>query len=161
MSLNHEFVIVDDIIKSNWNNLTSDFYANKANYDFVSIHDDFLRYFGDYFSFFKLYNPCKDETISNICFCGVTKIPHEVLGDAIKILENFYGIFSLAPDEIKLTGDFVFEHLDMPNSAGYYEKGHYETLTISKEKMCGKIHDLINLFSKAKNEKKCIMHCGV
>ena len=57
--------------------------------------------------------------------------------------------------------NFVFEHLDTHAPSEYTEKGYYETLTISKEKMCGKIHDLINLFSKAKNEKKCIMHCGV
>ena len=161
MSLNHEFVIVDDITKSNWYDLSSDFFENKAKYDYVSIHDDFVHYFSDYTRFLKLYNPCKDEIVSNLCFYGLTKIPYEVLGDAVKILEHLLGIFTLAPDEIKLTGNFVFEDLDTSDSAEYSAKGHYETLTTSKDKMCRKIQDLINLFSKARNEKKCIMHFGV
>ena len=50
VSLNHEFVIVDnDIDKSNWNKISSDFYKNKKNFEYVAIYDDYIQYFSDFF----------------------------------------------------------------------------------------------------------------
>lgn len=161
MSLNHEFVIVDDLNKSNWTNLTSDFFENKDTFEYVSVHDDYISYFADFISFFTMHNPCKNDDVEGLCYYGVTKIPNEKLSDIIKFLEHLLGIFTFAPDEIHLKGEYITEYSETPNAAGYYEDGHYEMLKISKEKMLKKLQSLINLFTKAKVEDKCIMHCGI
>lgn len=161
MSLDHEFVIVDDIDKACWYNLSSDFYDNKSKYEYVSVHDDYISYFADFIGFFTMHNPCKNEDVEGLCYWGLTKIPNEKLCDVIKFLEHLLGIFSFAPDEIHLKGAYITEYSETPNVAGYYENGHYEMLKISKEKMLKKLQSLIDLFTKAKVEGKCIMHCGI
>ncbi len=159
MSLNHEFIIVDR--DSNWEKLHSEFYKNKENFEYVSVYDDYIQYFGDYFNFFTLYNPARDEEVQGLCYYGVTRIPFEVLDSVKKMLEHILGIFEFAPDEMNLTGNYVCGFAEKADFTGNYEKGYFERLKISKEKFCKKLKDVILLFSKAQNENKCIMHFGI
>ncbi len=145
MSLNHEFIIVDD--ETNWKELSSEFYINKNNFEYVAISDNYIQYFTDFFRFFTLYNPTRNENVQGLCYYGITKIPFDSLESVLKMLEHILGIFELAPDEIKLTRNC--------------NKESFESLKISKNKFCKKTNDIISLFSKAKNTKKSIMHFGI
>jgi len=159
VSLDHEFIIADK--DSNWQNLSSEFYKNKKKYEYVAIHDDYIGYFDDYFNFFTLYNPALNEEVHGLCYYGVTKIPFEVLESVIIMLKHILGIFEFAPDEINLKGNYVCGFAEKPDFTGNYENGYFERLKISKEKFCKKLKDIIILFSKAKDENKCIMHFGI
>ena len=159
VSLDHEFIIVDK--ESNWEKLHSEFYKNKKNFEYVAIHDDYIQYFEDYFNFFTLYNPARNEEVKGLCYYGITKIPLDALESVIKMLKHILGIFEFAPDELNLTGNYVCGFAEKPNFTGNYEKGYFERLKISKEKFCNKLKDVIMLFSKAKNENKCIIHFGI
>lgn len=159
MSLDHEFIIADE--DSNWKNLSSEFYKNKKNFEYVAIHDDYIGYFDDYFNFFTLYNPALNEEVQGLCCYGVTKIPFETLESVIKMLKHILGIFEFAPDEINLKGNYVCRFAEKPGFTGNYEEGYFERLKISKEKFYKKLNDIIILFSKAKDENKCIMHFGI
>lgn len=157
MGLDHDFFIVDDVDKSSWLRLSSEFLADRRKFDSVSVHDDFVSYFGDFICFLPLWNPCLDKPCDGLCMCGITKIPKEALPPAAGILEHLLGIFSLAPSEVRLTGDFV---MDDPAADGSWT-GHYERLAAGRDEICGKLRELIDLFSKAISENKCIMHCGI
>lgn len=159
MSLNHEFVIVDN--KSDWKQQSSEFYKNKKIFEYATVQDDYIQYFGDFFKFFTLYNPSRNENVKGLCYYGVTIIPLNTLESVLKMLEHILGIFEFAPDEIILKGNYVCGFADKPDFTGNYEKGYFETLKINKEKFCKKLNDIILLFSKAKTEKKCIMHLGI
>lgn len=159
MSLNHEFVILDN--ESNWEKQSSEFYKNKKEFEYVAIHDDYIQYFSDFLKFFTLYNPARNENVQGLCYYGVTIIPSDVLQSILKMLEHFLEIFESAPDEISLTGNYVCGFADKPDFTGNYEKGYFETLKISKEKFCKKLNEIILLFSEARTEKKCIMHLGI
>lgn len=87
MSLNHEFVIVDN--ESNWKKLHSEFYKNKKNFEYVAINDDYIQYFDDYFNFFTLYNPARNEEVQGLCCYGVTKIPSSFLESVINIFWEY------------------------------------------------------------------------
>lgn len=155
MGLDHDFFIVDDVDKSSWSRLSSEFLDDRRKFEHVSVYDGYLSYFGDYTRFLPLWNPCRDEPCEGLCMCGITKIPNGSLAPAIEILGHLLGIFSLAPDEVRLRGGFVME------DEGEGWEGHYEMLRTSRDKICGKLRALIDLFSKAKAENKCIMHCGI
>ena len=118
-------------------------------------------YFDDYFNFFTLYNPALNEEVHGLCYYGVTKIPFEVLESVIITLKHILGIFEFASDEINLKGNYVCGFAEKPDFTGNYENGYFERLKISKEKFCKKLKDIIILFSKAKDENKCIMHFGI
>ena len=65
MGLNHEFVIVDN--KSDWKQQSSEFYKNKKIFEYATVQDDYIQYFGDFFKFFTLYNPSRNENV-----CAIT-----------------------------------------------------------------------------------------
>lgn len=154
MSMNHEFVIVDEnLCKENYDNFTSDFFSDKSKFRYVSIHDSFVRYFSDYTRFIECYNPCCDEKVYGLCLLGITKIPFEKLESVIEILNCIHRIFSFSQENIKLKGEYVFENTD--------KDGDYERIEIKKEKFLHKLEKLIDLFKLAKREEKCIMHCGL
>ena len=162
VSLNHEFVIVDnDIDKSSWNKISSDFCKNKKNFEYVAIYDDYIQYFSDFFNFFTLYNLARDENIQGLCYYGVTKIPFEALDSVLEMLELILRIFEFAPDEINLTNNYVCVFAHNPDFIGNHKKGYCKRLKISKDKFCKKLKDVIKLFSKAKTEKRCIIHIGI
>ena len=161
MSLEHNFVIAGE--SDDWMHVSSQFFDNPGAFEHVNVHDDYISYFGDFIQFFDFVNPCRKNEIHNgLCYYGVTLIQNERLDSAIKLLEHFLGIFQLAPENISLTGNYVIEESETPDPvSGFYEKGHFEMLKTTKEKIVKKLEELIALFSKAKQENKCIFHFGI
>ena len=114
-----------------------------------------------FFNFFTLYNLARDENIQGLCYYGVTKIPFEALDSVLEMLELILRIFEFAPDEINLTNNYVCVFAHNPDFIGNHKKGYCKRLKISKDKFCKKLKDVIKLFSKAKTEKRCIIHIGI
>jgi len=126
------------------NNIISEF-------DYVSIHDDVLRYFNDYFTWIRFYNPCKKENIYGLCHYGVTTIYKDALFQVKNLIDGLLIIFSIAPNMIELHGNYIIN-----NNTGCYEK-----IYIKKQEIICVFHKLNKLIEKAINEDGYIIHFGI
>jgi hypothetical protein len=118
-------------------------------------HDDFLRYFYDTILWVDAVNPCrKNEDIKGICWWGVTLIPFESIGKAMRIFRSWSLLLQESPDEIVLTGGWV----DDEGESGQYEKLSFDKVSIHKQ--LDKLISICEIISQS-NGELCLIHHGV
>ena len=155
MGLDHNFIYFasDKYYDEIWRNIhfhplrIEDDIIPKSEY--VSIHDDILRYYHDYLVWTKLYNPCKKEYVNGLCYYGITTIYGDALFQFKSIIDGLLKIFSNAPIMVKLKGNYIIG------------EDCYDKIFIEKVKIIDIFDRLNKLIERAIERKDYIIHCGI
>ncbi|WP_459500063.1 coproporphyrinogen III oxidase [Bacillus sp. C1] len=160
MALQHEFVFVPNeqgelgVEDFSWNDSAFFYKDGTIIEDCVILHDEIIMYISDFLYGIPTYNPSKREKGFGLHYYGITKIEKEGAEMAGKLFRSLIGLFSLAPENIKLTGSFQWTN-------GYDTDGEYERLMFDRDILCEKLESLVRLLHKVEEGKGYILHFGV
>ncbi len=125
----------------------------------VQIHDDFILYFADSFQWIATTNPRKepDEHLphQSLCYHGLTLFFPNQITYFKKVIQVWYDMFNLAPDEFILTGSWT-------EIVGEEDSGDYEQIAVIKSEILPQLSKLIKLCEDVENDDNlCLLHLGI
>lgn len=119
MALVHNFYLVKELVDLR---ATVFQMPEEAVIDRVTIHDDIILYIMDSLNWVRAENPMKREEGPQqygINYCGITLFQQSEARLLHRIFSAWRELFTHAPSEFKLTGNYVEDEHD---NTGYYEK---------------------------------------
>lgn len=131
-------------------------YIEKYPQNVVHLHDDMFGYMQDSLKWIKTYNPDKNKSELGFNYFGYSIIEKKGAAIFLKIMEAWLLLFSQAPDEIKLTGSYLWADDEEPKQSGYYDK-----LSFSKKELLDTLSKLIEFAKQVEAEDYKILYCGI
>ncbi|WP_440117783.1 hypothetical protein [Paenibacillus sp. QZ-Y1] len=120
----------------------------------ASLEDEFVSYIYDSLLWLDTWNPSTCESCRGLNNYGITVIEEkEALLKFHQLIRVWIDLFTLAPDQIKLTGDYGFN--------GTEPRGYYETLIYNRVELINELNKLANMAKHAEISGKCIVHFGI
>lgn len=160
MSLNHEFVLLKEKVKTD--RLYFDFneYYENNTYEVlkkVELHDDMIAYLMDSFAWVDTIIPddgYSKRDIKGLARFGITEFQNINLFQ--QIIEAWIQLFLLAPDKFTLTGEY--ECVEGENSPGRYAE-----IPVNKNEFINNLTNLSDMCTQYKNnpENKHFVHLGI
>lgn len=125
----------------------------------VGIHDDFILYFADSMKWIETTNPRKKpkEHIphQSLCYYGLTLFLPNQVTQFKRVIEAWYSMFSLAPDEFIITGSWT-------EVVGEENSGKYDKIQVIKAEILKTLSELIQLcVDVEKDDSLCLFHWGI
>lgn len=118
------------------------------------LEDEFISYIQDSLKWLNTWNPSTCKRCSGLNNYGITVIEEK---DALlkfhQLIRAWIDVFNLAPDQIKLTGDYCFD--------GNEQRGYYEKLIYNRVELINELNKLANMTKDAELNEKCILHFGI
>lgn len=160
MSLNHEFVLLEE--KINTDRLYFDFneYYENNTYEVlkkVELHDDIITYLMDSFAWVDTIIPddgYSKRDIKGLAKYGITQFQN--INSFQQLIDAWIQLFSLAPNHLILTGSYVsIEGDDSP--------GRYAEIPVNKNEFINNLTNLSDMCTQYKNnpENKHFVHLGI
>ncbi|KGP85507.1 hypothetical protein QP794_03470 [Paenibacillus sp. UMB7766-LJ446] len=120
----------------------------------VGLEDEFLSYIQDSLNWLNTWNPSTCKKCSGLNNYGITVIEEkDTLLKFHQLIRAWIDVFNLAPDQIKLTGDYCFD--------GNEQRGYYEKLMYNRVELINELNKLANMAKDAEVNGKCIVHFGI
>jgi hypothetical protein len=160
MSLIHDFILVNLLNKNILEDF--DFYLKLVKKENVNdictikkniyLEDDYISYFYDTFLRIKSIAPNNPNITYGINRHGITLFNNESYDTFYEVISGWIKIFSVAPEDINLKGEYCCNNKN---------KGNYEIPQIKKNDILNKLNDLINIIAYLKEENYYIIHLGI
>ncbi len=146
--LYHDFLVIE-----------RDSYSHRHLKDYLQniqlrLDDDFICYIYDTLKWLETLNPGRNEPCRGLCLYGITIIEGDTLVKFINILSNWIAIFREAPEELELTGGYIYNEDNLND--GQYDKLHYH-----RDDLIDTLQQLIDLSQNAYNNGRTLLHLGV
>ncbi|MCU4638989.1 hypothetical protein [Acinetobacter courvalinii] len=164
--------LVHDFVLSNKNEFSYDNCCeliDKVSYD-VSIHEDLIRYFYDFFKWVPTYNPILKVKHTGLNYYGLTIIDIEGAEEMLILLSSLVNILKLSPNVLRLTGAYTYVHADDnvidPNKKVdriFRETAGYEKIVMQKSEVIRQFEILAELMRKVidSNNALYVLHFGI
>ena len=160
MSLTHEFILLNITDEKKLEDFN--FYlklVKKENVKdvctimkIITLEDDFISYFYDTFLWIKSICPNNPSITFGINRHGITLLNKESYFTFYEIISGWIKLFSVAPEDINLKGDYCYKDINL---------GSYQIIPIKKNDILNKLNDLINIIEYLKEESYYIIHLGI
>lgn len=140
MALIHEFTIIEKEFDIN---------GVESHLDKIGISDDLILYLLDSINWIDTY--WNNETINKkgLNYYGYTIIKEDSILKLKQIIISWLNLFSTAPEEFILTGDFLIE------------KYSYEKILCNRNEIINQLENIKIMCTKALNENNYILHIGI
>ncbi|MFC9707341.1 hypothetical protein ACFTRD_04195 [Paenibacillus sp. NPDC056933] len=118
------------------------------------LEDEFISYNQDSLNWLNTWNPSTCKRCSGLNNYGITVIEEkDALSKLHQLIHAWVGVFNLAPNQIKLRGDYCFD--------GNKQRGYYEELLYNRVELINELNKLSNMAKNAEVSEKCIVHFGI
>lgn len=154
MCLEHEFFLVPTTVSYQElmcrNEKTTDMI------DSVAISDDLVQYIADSLNWIPCKNPAVSMTkeTTGINYQGVTLFDQSSAATMKSIFKAWYALFSNAPEELELTGEFVY-------SSNKKVLGECERLVFYKNDVLELLDRLLSMIERLEEENLYLYHLGI
>lgn len=136
----------------------------------VSIHDDLIMYFYDFFKWIPTYNPSLKVKHNGLNYYGLTIVDIEGAKETLILLSSLVNILKLSPNVLTLTGAYTFVHayddLIDPNENVdriLRETAGYKKIIMQKSEVIRQFEALAELMQKVINSNNSlyVLHLGI
>lgn len=122
----------------------------------IEIHDDLLHYMGDTLAWIPSHNPARGEPCTGLCMYGPTSIHAEGARVAMAVFSAWANLFALGPEELDLTGPYVWKG-DDPST------GEHARLLIARDDLCARLNRLARYSEQVSSSggELYLLHIGI
>ncbi|WP_426453120.1 hypothetical protein ACP26L_13305 [Paenibacillus sp. S-38] len=157
MALVHDFILIS---QNDYNALLHSTeilkYRDRHPANVAVMSDGMFAYMQDSLSWIETHNPSKNVREYGFNRYGQSMVERRGAEKFLRLMEAWFLIFSEAPDQVILTGEYTWDGAEAP-----IESGYYEPLTFQREEMLDCLGRLISFAKKVQEEDYIIIQCGI
>ena len=131
------------------------------------IHNDVLEYMADTLKWIPTYNPATKRPHDGLCWHGPTVIREPGAEVAANIFSSWAALFSVGPEDLRLTGQFGWQLENDPDKDGFERvvpgSAAYENLMIDRDAVVKNLRTLAEYAGRVQqtNGAQYILHLGI